>query len=76
MNCRKPSTAKPKRRLLEIWMAETKAQAEKAFDRFMRDFGAKYPTATGVLIKDRVVLLSAVGTLPDVTQDPMIKRQQ
>ncbi len=39
-------------------MAETKAQAEKAFDRFVRDFSAKYPKATGVLSKDREVLLS------------------
>lgn len=49
---------KAKAGLHEIWMAETKAQAEKAFDRFVRDFGAKYPKATGVLIKDREVLLS------------------
>ncbi|MFZ2405549.1 MAG: IS256 family transposase [Methylobacter sp.] len=49
---------KAKAGLHEIWMAETKVQAEKAFDRFVRDFGAKYPKATGVLIKDREVLLS------------------
>jgi len=49
---------KAKAGLHEIWMAETKAQAEKAFDRFVRDFSAKYPKATGVLIKDREVLLS------------------
>jgi hypothetical protein len=53
---------------LKYGWPKPKPQTEKAFDRFMRDFGAKYPTATGVLIKDRVVLLSAVGTLPDVTQ--------
>lgn len=49
---------KAKAGLHEIWMAETKTQAEKAFDRFVRDFGVKYPKATGVLIKDREVLLS------------------
>ncbi len=44
--------------LHEIWMAETKTQVEKAFDRFVRDFGVKYPKATGVLVKDREALLS------------------
>jgi transposase-like protein len=48
---------KAKAGLHEIWMAETKAQAEKAFDRFVRDFSAKYPKATGVLSKDRAALL-------------------
>jgi transposase-like protein len=49
---------KAKAGLHEIWMAETKAQAEKAFDQFVRNFSAKYPKATGVLVKDRAVLLS------------------
>jgi transposase-like protein len=49
---------KAKAGLHEIWMAETKAQAEKAFDQFVREFSAKYPKATGVLVKDRGVLLS------------------
>jgi len=38
-------------------MAETKTQAEKAFDQFVRNFSAKYPKATGVLVKDRDTLL-------------------
>ena len=37
--------AKAKAGLKEIWMAETKVQATKAFDRFQRDFEAKYPKA-------------------------------
>jgi transposase-like protein len=49
---------KAKAGLHEIWMAETKAQAEKAFDRFVRDFGAKYPKAVEILKKDRVELLA------------------
>ena len=49
---------KAKAGLYEIWMAETKAQAEKAFDRFVRDFGAKYPKAVEILKKDRAVLLA------------------
>jgi putative transposase len=34
-------------------MAETQAQANQAFDRFARDFGAKYPKAVAILAKDR-----------------------
>lgn len=39
-------------------MAETQAQAEKAFDRFVRDFGAKSPKAVAILAKDRAELLA------------------
>ncbi len=49
---------KAKAGLHEIWMAETKAQAEKAFDRFVRDFSAKYPKAVAILVKDRAALLT------------------
>jgi transposase-like protein len=49
---------KAKAGLHEIWMAETRAQAGKAFDRFVRDFGAKYPKAVEILKKDRAVLLA------------------
>ena len=49
---------KAKAGLKEIWMAETKVQAEKAFDSFRRDFEAKYPKAVGVLEKDRESLLA------------------
>jgi hypothetical protein len=31
-------------------MAQTMAQAEKAFDRLVRDFGAKYPKAVDCLM--------------------------
>jgi putative transposase len=50
--------AKAKSALHEIWMAETKVQAEKAFDRFIRDYGKKYPKATEKLAKDKGSLLS------------------
>ncbi len=49
---------KAKAGLKEIWMAETKAQANKAFDTFLRDFEAKYPKAATVLAKDREPLLA------------------
>jgi len=47
-----------KRMLHEIWMAETKADAEKAFNAFMETFQAKYPKAVTCLEKDRDVLLA------------------
>jgi putative transposase len=49
---------KAKAGLHEIWMAATKVQAGQAFDRFVRDFGAKYPKAAEKLIKDREALLA------------------
>ena len=49
---------KAKAGLKEIWMAQTKAQANKAFDAFLRDFEAKYPKAVAVLEKDREPLLA------------------
>lgn len=50
--------AKAKAMLHEIWMAETRQQANEAFDRFVESFEAKYPKAVECLIKDRQVLLS------------------
>jgi transposase-like protein len=50
--------AKAKAMLHEIWMAATKADAEKAFDLFVETFGAKYPKAVECLAKDRDVLLT------------------
>ena len=49
---------KAKAGLKEIWMAETKTQASKAFDSFLGDFEAKYPKAAGILEKDRESLLA------------------
>jgi putative transposase len=49
---------KAKAGLHEIWMAETQAQAGKAFDRFVKDYGAKYPKAVECLRKDRAALLA------------------
>ena len=42
----------------QIWMAETKADAEAAFDRFLAAYEAKYPKATECLAKDRDALLT------------------
>lgn len=48
---------KAKAGLQDIWMAPTHAVATTAFDRFVRDYGAKYPKAVAKLSKDRASLL-------------------
>jgi len=50
--------AKAKAMLHDIWLAETRLQAQKAFDLFLESFQAKYPKATECLRKDREVLLT------------------
>jgi transposase-like protein len=47
-----------KEKLHQIWMAETRADAEQAFDLFLTTYQAKYPKATECLAKDRGVLLT------------------
>jgi len=47
-----------KEKLHAIWMAETKAEASKAFDLFVATYQAKYAKATECLSKDRDMLLS------------------
>jgi transposase-like protein len=49
---------KAKAMLHDIWQAETKAQAEKAFDLFVATWEAKYAKATDCLAKDREALLA------------------
>jgi transposase-like protein len=48
---------KAKAMLHDIWQAETKAAAEKAFDLFVATYEAKYAKATDCLLKDREELL-------------------
>lgn len=48
---------KAKAMLHDIWMAPSKAEAEKAFDLFIETFQAKYPKAAECLAKDRETLL-------------------
>ena len=50
--------AKAKGHLQDIWLAETKDRAEKAFDFFLEAYGAKYDKATACLAKDRAGLLT------------------
>ena len=49
---------KAKSMLHDIWMAETRAEANKAFDLFVETFAAKYPKAVECLVKDRQALLT------------------
>ena len=54
----KSSQAKAKQALHDIWQAETKVAAEKAFDLFIKTYEPKYPKATLCLQKDREELLA------------------
>ena len=50
--------ARAKGHLQDILMAETKAEAQKAFDFFIQAYGAKYDRAVERLVKDRDRLLA------------------
>ncbi len=54
-----PKGVQPKAKdlLHEIYLAPSRAEAEKAFDLFVRTYEAKYPKATECLVKDRQELL-------------------
>ena len=54
----KTSQPKAKERLHQIWMAETRAEATKAFDSFLATYDDKYPKAVDCLEKDREKLLA------------------
>jgi len=59
LNCLpKTSQPKAKKALHEIWQAETKADAEQAFELFIESYDAKYPKAVLSLQKDREELLA------------------
>ena len=49
---------KAKSMIHEIWMAETRAEAVRAFDAFLENYQAKYPQACECLAKDREQLLT------------------
>lgn len=53
----KAQQPKAKAMLHDIWQAETKSAAEKAFDLFVATYEAKYAKAVGCLVKDREELL-------------------
>ncbi len=49
---------KAKRALREIWMAEDRASAHRAFDHFVETYRDKHPKAVACLEKDREALLA------------------
>lgn len=55
-----PKSVQPKAKqaLHQIWMAETREEAERAFDAFVDTYREKYPKATACLVKDRTELLA------------------
>jgi transposase-like protein len=55
-----PKSLQPKAKadLAEIWNAESRAEAEKAFNRFLAKYRAKYDKAAECLAKDREALLA------------------
>jgi transposase-like protein len=57
---RLPKSVQPKAKadLHAIWMAPTRAEADKAFDQIIATYTAKYPKAVEVLTKDRERLLT------------------
>ena len=54
----KLSQPKAKKMLHDIWQAETREDAHKAFGLFIETYEAKYPKATECLIRDREELLT------------------
>src|SRR5207237_10165996 len=54
----KSQQSKAKRALQDIWMAETKIDANAAFDAFVETYAIKYDKAVGCLTKDREALLA------------------
>lgn len=55
-----PSSQQPqaKKALRDIYLAATKADAETAFDRFIKTYETKYPKTVECLSKDRTALLA------------------
>ena len=55
-----PKSVQPRAKsdLHEIWLAETRADANQAFDNFIEKYGPKYTGACECLAKDRAALLT------------------
>ena len=54
----KSQHSKAKRALQEIWMAETRNDADSAFDAFIETYAVKYDKAAACLVKDRATMLA------------------
>ena len=62
----KSQQPKAKRMLQDIWMAETRKDAEAAFDVFVETYGVKYEKAAECLKKDRDPLLASTTSRPNI----------
>ena len=62
----KSQQPKAKRALQEIWMAETRKDAETAFDAFTAAYQLKYEKAAACVAKDREALLAFPTSLPSI----------
>ena len=71
----KSSQAKAKQGLHEIWMAATRAAAERAFDHWLERYQDKHPKATACLARDREELL-AFYNFPGGALDPSAHHQR
>ena len=45
--------------LHEIWQADTRKSADKALDRFVATYEAKYPKAVDCMVRDREILFAS-----------------
>jgi len=54
----KGAQGKAKQHLQDIWMAQTRVDANRAFDEFIQTYQDKYPKAVDCLKKDREALLT------------------
>ncbi len=54
----KAQQAQAKAALHQVYLAATKVEANKAFERFVKTYEAKYPKAVQCLVKDRDALLA------------------
>jgi transposase-like protein len=63
---------KAKRALQDIWMAETKGDAETALDAFIEGYAVKYDKAAECLSKDRGALPAFHGCLSNRTALAMV----
>ena len=57
-NVPKSMQPKIKSALQDIWMADTKEDAHKAFDKTIKQFEPKYPKAMSCLLKDKEEMLA------------------
>ncbi|MCO5200762.1 MAG: transposase [Chloroflexi bacterium] len=65
-SCPGASSHRAKDDLHQIWMAETRQDAEAAFDLFLEKYGAKYPKQPSAWKKDRAALLAFYDFPADV----------